>query len=78
MRLAASSPTAAGSMTHRASNTSASGVCWVRSQSAAWRAVTDTSGRWTLAPPLAPRLTAINDSLSRMRSASRTVGRETS
>src|SRR6185369_3654667 len=42
-----------------------------------WRVATPMSGRCTTAPPRAPRVTLMRPSDSRMRTASRSVGRDT-
>src|SRR2546429_677498 len=76
-RRAASRPAAAGSVAMRASYTSAIVVPPSWSSSPTYLAATAMSGDPTRAPPRAPRRTLIRDSASRIRNASRSVGRDT-
>jgi len=76
-RLAASRLAAAGSVTMRASYTSAIVVPLIWSSRPTYLAATAMSGDTTRAPPRAPRRTLIRDSASRIRNTSRSVGRDT-
>ena len=76
-RLAAIALAASGSSSARASNTSASDTLRARNTSVAVRAVMRWFGSCTMTPPYTPRTTVMSPSASRMRSASRSDGRET-
>ena len=69
--------TAAGSITLRGLVHVAEGDVARLEHSAAVRAVMRSLGWWTITPPSTPRTTVISPSASRMRSASRSDGRET-
>ena len=76
-RRKASIRAAVGSIASRASYTSPIVVPLTCSRLPTCRAATDRSGVTTWAPPRAPRRTVSSDSASRIRNASRSVGRDT-